>query len=503
VNLRPVRWLLVAAGAGMAMVLALPAQPASAHPLGNFSVNQYQALTLHRDRIDVHAVVDTAELPTLQERSTVDVSDDGIVSDTERAAFAARTCQDVAHAFAVSVDARRLVWTVGPVDYVYAPGAAGLSTSRLSCKLSTRAALDRPAMVQVANSYRADRIGWREMVAIGDRVRLVDPPIPSRSVSEELRHYPTDLLSSPLNVRSAVLRTEPSSVAAMSTQDSGFPGGAPGGFAPTATGWTAGAEARLRSIVGSHGLTPLVGVLAVLLSILLGAGHAALPGHGKTVMAAYLAGKRGRWRDAAAVGATVTLTHTGAVLVLGLLLTSVAGLAGESVLSWLGLASGVLVVAVGAGMLAAVRRNRRRHDHNDHDHGHSHEHGHTHEPGHAHEHEDTRPGRWGIAGIGIAGGLVPSPSALVVLLGAIGLGRTGFGILLVVAYGLGMAAALTAAGLLLVRLQHRWHHRTGTGRPARLPRIVARLSTVARPATALLVVLVGASLAARAAAGLI
>ena len=96
----------------------------------------------------------------------------------------------------------------------------------------------------------------------------------------------------------------------------------------------------------------------MLLALVLGAAHAALPGHGKTVMAAYIAGRRGRPRDALTVGAIVTLTHTGGVLVLGLLLTTTAGLAGEVVLGWLGVASGILVAAVGAAMLAGVLRRR-------------------------------------------------------------------------------------------------------------------------------------------------
>jgi ABC-type nickel/cobalt efflux system permease component RcnA len=99
-----------------------------------------------------------------------------------------------------------------------------------------------------------------------------------------------------------------------------------------------------------------------------------------------------------------------------------------------------------------------------------------------------------LVSMGIAGGLVPSPSALVVLLGAIGLGRTGFGVLLVIGYGLGMAATLTAAGLLLIKVQDRWSKR--------LPRMTARLSRIMPTGTAALVLLVGLGLAGRAFAGI-
>ena len=209
-------------------------------------------------------------------------------------------------------------------------------------------------------------------------------------------------------------------------------------------------------------------------------------------MAAYIAGRRGRPRDALTVGAIVTLTHTGGVLVLGLLLTTTAGLAGEVVLSWLGIASGILVAAVGVAMLAGVLRRRTSVHH--HDHGHSHEHPHDHH-GHPHPHPSRQVGRLSLVGMGIAGGLVPSPSALIVLLGAVGLGRTAFGVLLVLAYGAGMAAMLTAAGLVLVRIRDRW-----ASRPRRT---LARLAALAPAGTAALVLCVGLGLAGRAALGVV
>jgi ABC-type nickel/cobalt efflux system permease component RcnA len=218
-------------------------------------------------------------------------------------------------------------------------------------------------------------------------------------------------------------------------------------------------------------------------------------------MAAYIAGRRGRPRDAITVGAIVTLTHTGGVIVLGLLLTATASLAGEAVLSWLGVASGALVAAVGVAMLVGVLRRRTsvydRHSH-DHDHGHHHrparDHNHDHH-GPPHSHPSRRARRLSLVGMGIAGGLVPSPSALIVLLGAVGLGRTAFGVLLVVAYGAGMAAMLTAAGLLLVRVRDRW-----ASRPRRT---LARLTALAPAGTAALVLCVGLGLAGRAVLGVV
>jgi ABC-type nickel/cobalt efflux system permease component RcnA len=496
------RRLLVVAALAVIGFAALPAGPAAAHPLGNFTVNRYAGLTLYPDRVDAVVVADVAELPTLQDPPA--------------------SCAEATSALTVSVDGAGLSWAVGNSSFVFADGAGGLKTSRLECRLSAPARLGRSAKVSVANRFRDDRIGWRELVAAGSGVRLVRSPLPTTSVSDELRHYPNDLLASPPDVRSATFTAAPGAGAGATPvrAASASSGASPLGM----TGPLAGAERWLENAVGGRRLTPFVGLLAVLLALTLGAAHAALPGHGKTVMAAYLAGRRGRARDAVAVGATVTLTHTGGVLALGLLLTTVAGVAGEAVLGWLGFGSGALVAAIGVGALVSAVRRRQRHRHADealavhptgrtqhhhdhdeedghshaaghthdhsHDHSHDHDHGHSHTPGHTHDHDhDHGPGKWGIAGMGIAGGLVPSPSALIVLLGAIALGRTAFGILLVIAYGLGMAATLTAAGLLLIRLRDRLEGRF---------RFAARWRAAAPPATAVLIVVVGLGLAGRA-----
>jgi ABC-type nickel/cobalt efflux system permease component RcnA len=486
----------------------LPAAPAQAHPLGNFSVIQQDAFDLYPDRIDVTATVDIAELPTLQDRDAVDSDGDGTASDAERLAYARTTCHALASDLAVSVSGRRLAWTVSGPTFEYVAGSAGLSTSRLGCELSSPASLRTASTVDIHNQFRSDRIGWREMTAVGHHVRLVNSPLPETSISDNLRAYPTDLLASPLNVRSARLSVEPGD--GRSTVAAGARGPqstSPGLFAR----WTARAEGTLQGLIGGRHMTPLVGVLAVLLALLLGAGHAALPGHGKTVMAVYLTSRAGRVRDALGVAATVTLTHTGGVLVLGLLLTTVTSLAGEQLLAWLGVLSGLTVAAVGAGMLRGAGRRKHghrgqhahaheqghRHEHgHEHDHGYPHDHDHPHEHDHPYAHDHGAPGRLSIVGMGVAGGLVPSPSALIVLLAAIGLGRTGFGILLVVAYGFGMAATLTAAGFALVLLRRRW--------AGRFPRAGGRWARIARftpVGTAMLVLLVGVGLAGRALAG--
>jgi ABC-type nickel/cobalt efflux system permease component RcnA len=165
------------------------------------------------------------------------------------------------------------------------------------------------------------------------------------------------------------------------------------------------------------------------------------------MMAAYLVGRRdGGRRTAMTVAGTVTVTHTAGVLLLGLLATATTALAPRSAFPLLATASGLLVAAVGAVLVRGqVRLRHPAHDHA-HDHGHDHHHEHPHPHG-----ATVAPGRGGLIGMSIAGGLVPSPSALVVLLGAMALGRAAYGVALVVAFGVGLASTLTLVGMLAAR----------------------------------------------------
>jgi nickel/cobalt transporter (NicO) family protein len=255
----------------------------------------------------------------------------------------------------------------------------------------------------------------------------------------------------------------------------------------------------------------------VALAVLLGALHALAPGHGKTVMAAYLVGLRGSPRQAATIGATVTVTHTAGVLLLGLVLSASRAVASERVYPWLGVASGLLLAGVGV-TLAARALTGHRHPHPHGSDGHRHaagedghavptgpgpgRHGHGAEergPDGHHHHEGGRPlGRRGLMALGMAGGLVPSPSAVVVLLGGIALGHAWFGILLVLAYGTGMAVTLTGVGLLLAHVRGRVDRRLA----GRAGSLLARAGRLLPVATASVIVAVGLALAAQGAAQL-
>ncbi|WSJ84750.1 nickel transporter [Streptomyces sp. NBC_01304] len=522
------------------LALALAGAPAAeAHPLGNFTVNHHTGLTLRPDRIDAVIITDHAEIAAAQEQTLVDTDHDGDVTTSERRAHARTACAVLATQLRVAQRGVPVTWKSTDTRFQYLPGEAGLPTSRLTCTLTSPARLTKPAQLNVRTTYDTRRLGWHELTARGLGISLSRSDVPATSPTDELRSYPQDPLATPLDQRTATLHTQPGP----STTPGQASAPAPG------TGWFSPLLDRIsstfNSAVGSRELTFSVGLLALLLSLVLGASHALMPGHGKTIMAAYLAGRRGTPRDALTVGATVTITHTAGVLLLGLALPLATTLAGETVLAWLGLASGLLVTGIGVWLLHSAVLRRPTHQHHHH-HGHSHDGpGHTHH-GHAHSHHpipatpDTtipqsrqpasrtrqkrsiavlppalapspfpspRPSpprqphrhRAGTIGLGIAGGLVPSPSALVVLLGAVALGRTAFGVLLVIGYGLGMAATLTAAGLLLVRLRDRIKAHTRTTKPRWAGwRTLARLGPLA---TSTLVLIVGLGLIARSSFG--
>ncbi len=196
----------------------------------------------------------------------------------------------------------------------------------------------------------------------------------------------------------------------------------------------------------------------LLLSLLWGAGHALTPGHGKAIVAAYLIGARSTPWHALYLGLTVTITHTLGIFCLGFIaLFASQYILPETLFPWLTLISGIIVVALGCTMLIKRLRmllGKEPHHHHEHDeHGHSHDHHHEHNHTHSHlpRGEDT-PVSWKtLLGLGISGGLLPCPSALVLLLAAISMQRIAFGMVLVFIFSIGLAAVLTTVGLLFIK----------------------------------------------------
>jgi nickel/cobalt transporter (NicO) family protein len=518
-----------------ATLLVAGATGAAAHPLGNFTVNTYSGLRVGPDRLIVDYVVDMAEIPTFQTRQAIDSDDNGRVTGPEAATWRDRECPRLATGLRATVDGRPAALAVTGSALTFPKGVGGLQTLRLECALA--APLPAGQGLTYTDTNLEGRVGWREITAVGDRATLETADVPTTSPSARLTTYPQDQLSSPLNQRAASLRFHPGgppapppagSVGGPAAGSGEAAGEAPtsrceaprrgslaepgagcatlstppvaGGEAPGAVqrGGVDRATAAFTALVGERSLSPGFALVALLLAVGLGAAHALAPGHGKTVMAAYLVGLRGTLRQAATIGATVTLTHTAGVLLLGLVLTTSGAVASERVYPWLGLGSGLLLAGVGIGLLVRARPGHGHphlHEHPDPDHPHPHDHDHHHGavPG------AGRPLGWrGLVALGLAGGLVPSPSAVVVLLGGIALGQAWFGVALVLAYGLGMAATLTGVGLLLA------HLRTRMDRRLRVPAgsVLGRIGRLLPAVTASVIVLVGLGLAASGAAQL-
>lgn len=512
--------LILATGLFLAVVPATTAGATTPrHPLGNLTVNTLAELRIEPDRIAVDYVVDMAEIPALQARQGIDRNRDGHVDAAESSSYATSECDTLAAGLFVSAGAGAAMPAVvsGATTLSFPPGQGGLTLLRLECAMSARlTAWHGDTSLHFVDRNFADRIGWRETTAVGDGTTLVSSPVGTASVTGRLTAYPT-LTNSPPRDLDVTLVARPGGARLSDTAvvDSHAPA--------TVKNRTDRLSTWFTGLIGDHPFTPLFALLAVLAAIVLGTFHAIAPGHGKTMMAAYVVGQRGTVGQVVGIGLTVAATHTAGVLLLGFLVLGSQSFAPDQLLPWLSIASGALLAATGVWL--ASRRLRgfsghhlfgAGHPHTDADHGHEydgdhdhvdgHDHAHDHDHaydhhghgahghhGHAHHERDRgRPSRKSLVVMGVAGGMVPTPSALVVLLGAVALGRTWFGIVLVAAYGVGMAAMLTSAGFALVRAQ-RWLEQHWDDRPA-----LKSAMRIAPMVTAGLLVLGGLSIVLRA-----
>ena len=292
---------------------------ASAHPLGNFTVNHFAAVDLAGSDIYVRYALDLAEIPTFQEGAQV-----------RRPGYAAT----LARKLELKVDGKRVPLVVLAHRTSERPGAGGLKTLRFDAVFRAPATGTR---VEFGDSAYASRIGWREIIVTGrDGATVVSSSTPAVSRSDELRAYPQSLLRSPLDVRSATASYSPGGSAAPAPKlgETPAPAHANGGF---------------ESLIQRGNLSLGVILLSLLIAAFWGSVHALTPGHGKALVAGYLVGTKGKPRHAFLLGATVTVTHTAGVFALGfvtLLLSQF--IVPDQLYPWLTLASGLLVVAVGA-----------------------------------------------------------------------------------------------------------------------------------------------------------
>ena len=486
--------LLALTGVALTAIVLAPA-PALAHPLGNFSISQYTGIRLTPNGIELRYLVDMAEIPTFQE-----MQDTGIVPEPGHpslSGYLARKVDQLRENLSLELDGRRVPLQVESKEIAFPPGAGGLPTLKL--RVLYRGVLPRSVPVGLQRLRYRDgnfpgRAGWKEIIAVADDgITVTGRSVPAKDRSQELSDYPTDLLNSPpqtLEAQVVFARGQPAVVAGGGPPDSAAPAVGLAVPEPLATGSPPRRTAESTAPQALPGLeankqgTPRsaftelvtakdlnVGVILIALGVsaALGAFHALEPGHGKTVVAAFLVGSRGTAWHAVLLGLIVTASHTAGVYLLGAVtLFASRYVMPERLYPWLGAFSGTVIAVLGFTLF--LRRyaqlvtghthahshehgHAHAHDHPDHEHDAEHAH-HQHAHGHAHSHPHPGPGGAvtlpGLVGLGISGGIVPCPAALVVLLSALSLNRVGFGLLLIVAFSVGLAVVLIAIGLLMV-----------------------------------------------------
>ena len=391
---------------------------ATAHPLGNFTVNRFSRVEVAGHRVFVVYVLDLAEIPTFQA---------GRIDARQYARRIARGAE-------LMVDGRSVDLVPGATALAHPVGAGGLRTTRIEVLLRGPV-IDGASTVDYRDTNYSDRIGWKEIV-VGRK---------TPSTSNELRAYPKDLLQTPPNVTSVRATLAPT-----------------GDPEPLLS---RGASLQAPDRVADSGFAQLIGrdhlgfwvVLASLAAAMFwGAAHALSPGHGKSIVTAYLVGQRGTPWHAALLGLIVTATHTVGVFTLGFVTLALSQfVVPDHLYPWLNLASGLLVVSIGVSVFVARWRHARAHRHGHHHH-------------HHHHHHETEPSFRSLFAVGVSGGLLPCPSALVVLLAAISLHRVAFGLLLIVAFSLGLALSITAVGLVAVAAKRAFARRSFDGVVLRL-----------------------------------
>jgi nickel/cobalt transporter (NicO) family protein len=415
---------------------------AAAHPLGNFTVNHLDRITVADGRICVRYLLDLAEIPSFAVLRAIDPHATPTPARLTR--WASETARALGPSLAIGIDGAARTPQLQRIAVTTRPGAAGLRTIYLRAEYAVPLAAG-PHRITFRDNTQSGRIGWHDVV-LGTE----------REPTDELRRYPSALLGSPRDrlARSFALA---SSGAIQALPDEGV---ASASAAPSLVR----SDALAGLLTQAPGSLPTI-LMAALVAAALGALHALEPGHGKTLLAVTLVGARATPRQALTLAAALTAAHTSGVFALGVLVLGAAHwIVPETIYPWLTLASGVVVAILAAQAFArelrgSASRGAHAHAHHHHHH-HHHHHDHVdHENAGAadevHAHDALRgPAPITFRGAllaAVTGNIAPCPAALVVLLASIALDRLAYGLLLIVAFGLGLALVLTGLGIAVVR----------------------------------------------------
>jgi ABC-type nickel/cobalt efflux system permease component RcnA len=501
----------------VALALGVLVPPSlEAHPLGNFSINRYAGLRINAERIEIAYVIDMAEIPAFQE-----IQAHGLVPDPEHPSvrpYLRGATESLREGLHLEVNGSRRLLQTASSGVLFPAGAGDLPTLRLRAVywVDLEAMAARPlGELRYRDANFSDRAGWKEIVAVaGAGASLTASSVPEQDRSRALSDYPEDLLDSPpqdIEARVLFAVTPGPKVAAVSASPPPVaPARVAADAAPVERGPIGEKVVALpkREPIGERDASPVLArpianatprssftqlvtprelslgviLLAVVTALGVGAAHALEPGHGKTIVAAYLVGGRGTAWHAVLLGFVVTASHTAGVFLLGLVtLYASRYMVPERLYPWLGAVSGLTIAGLGAWLFlqrfAGGDGHHPGHSHDHpHPHAHAHDHGDSHDrarghdlnptDGHAsdldHHHAGEHRGEHGhhhhaspatlreLFTLGITGGIVPCPAALVVLVSAIALQRTGFGLVLIVAFSVGLASVLVGIGLLMV-----------------------------------------------------
>jgi ABC-type nickel/cobalt efflux system permease component RcnA len=456
------------------LAISLFAGPRSfAHPMGNFSVNHYSKISLESEGIRISYIIDLAEIPTYQELQQENVTAD--VADPAVTRFIGQRGLALGHGLSLLVDGKRLPLRLISGEAIFPPGAGGLPTMKMGFVYSAAYPPDhKGGSLQYADDNFPGHAGWKEIVAAANPVaNLISSTVQSTDRSAGLTNYPTDLLNSPPQQLSAAIQfhypkaletSRSEKVPAVRTRKPAPSNAkhntatAPVSATPTAVPAPLHLQANQQptprsaftELITARRMSLWFLITAALIAFGLGALHALEPGHGKTIVGAYLVGSRGTARDALLLGLIVTVSHTAGVFALGAVtLYASRYIVPEQLYPWLGVFSGLTIAGLG-GYMFLSRWSGLDLDH-------------SHTAGQLHGHwfasnkqmpvspEPAKPiSLYQLFALGITGGIIPCPAALVVLLSAFALHRIGLGFFLIIAFSLGLAAVLIGFGMLMV-----------------------------------------------------
>jgi len=472
---------------------------AIAHPMGNFSISHYSAIRIGRDAVELKYILDLAEIPTFQE-----IQESGITpkaDDTGAQAYLARKAEILRDGLTLQIGGKPVRLKVDSTEIIFPPGAAGLPTLKIGVVFKANLDSASTGGEQLLN-YRDEnfpgRAGWKEIIVAADRgIELISTSASVADRSRELSDYPTDLLNSPPEQLEAqatfLVRTAAPPVAAVKNagsieRPSALEIPAPQDPQPSADVSLSKSSEDVsvqltanRQTTPSNAFTELMAqkqlgwkivLFAFAIAVGLGAFHALEPGHGKTLVAAYLVGSHGTFKHALLLGLVVTGAHTAGVYLVGLMTLYASNyIVPERLYPWIALLSGVMITVLGGALL--LRRHLDKHgihSHQHHGHIHHHHHGpHDHEHhSHGDAHHDHEPNQnvslKQLLALGVSGGIIPCPAALVVLLSAVSMQRIGFGLLLIGAFSTGLAVVLVGVGMLMVYARRFMSRFRGEGR---------------------------------------